>query len=198
MSDELIGTLGAMGLDPEWLCTKRSVWLFGSRAAGCAMPESDWDVLVLDPAARSGRTRIGVIDLVTVGWTNEHPGRWLSSELAVHVSRYGRLVIGERTWTSAVNTRAAAEAKAARTNRRLHALCRAWRNLSVEHRNRRSVEMRRDVQRCLALADRETVPATQVLDLEWNQAGRGARASAVTRFCRVESPLLLDAMLGDS
>jgi Polymerase beta, Nucleotidyltransferase len=65
-----------------------AVWLFGSRAAGCARRDSDWDLLVLTPSTvTQDRRKCGRADIIYVALTELQT--WASSELAAHVEVYG-------------------------------------------------------------------------------------------------------------
>lgn len=146
-----------------------SVWLFGSRAAGCATPNSDWDFLVLSPSNPAwSRQHRGTADIVHARYdTPLESSSWLCSELAAHVAVYGELLSGRDDWTPHILPLVAAERKRETTIRRALALTRVQSFLSGRLRAARVLAVRRDVQRVWWLTRRQTVPPSAVLDAEW-------------------------------
>lgn len=175
-----------------------SVWLFGSRAANCASLESDTDILVLSAAVQE-RTRVvqAGLDVVYVPWGDRAArSAWLSSELAAHIVRYGRLIVGAYDWLDEVNTSQAALGKLRRTLARFSALERAWFDLNEEHRSRRTKLLRRDLQRVIALQETRTVPPTRLLDDAWGGWTIAERERLVSRFDVAGCSEVVTAMLG--
>lgn len=145
-----------------------SAWLFGSRAARCGRPASDWDVLfILPQRITPRRTRIGCLDVVVVDGTREGRRAWLSGELAAHVAVYGEPIWGDEDWRKSIDVRAASQGKLLRTIARAARLQTAWRNLTSFHRVHRAATLRLDAQRVDWLAHRGTVPPTAHLQDEW-------------------------------
>lgn len=185
-SDIIAAACASAGLDLEARCRDGSMWLFGSRAAGCEHPGSDWDLLIVQPASRvRGRERIGNVDLVTVTTWGAAHDRFLGSELAAHVARYGQLLIGNDEWSDEVDVGSATRRKLARTSERVVAVSRAWENLLARDQRKWAIAVRREIQRALALADIRTVPPTFFLDQEWSCLGVRERTRTIARldFC---------------
>jgi len=160
MPDQLAAVCAANGLRLDALAAKaREVVLFGSRAAGCAEPSSDWDLLVIgDPSIASGRR--GAIDLVAVPTAGLE---WRSSELAAHTAHYGEWLHGTRDWGVRTGP-IAVQTKRLRIARRATALASVADALHPLRRARLARRLVRDVQRLgLLLAD-IPVPPAQVLD----------------------------------
>jgi hypothetical protein len=163
------------------------VWLFGSRAAGCARSASDWDLLVLTPnRGHRGRERVAAFDIVTISWDGNAYDGWLGSELAAHAARYGELLFGRDDWTGRVDAEAARCRKNAIVRGRIAAVMRAWQSLDARYRSKWALSLRRDVQRVLALADSRTVPPTLFLDQQWAAHTNRERTSLLAR---VDAPL---------
>ena len=177
----VLGMCLEAGLDLEREALGGSVWLFGSRAAGCSRRTSDWDLLVV--ACGEGpwdRRRVGSLDVVTIKQRSQGFTWWLGSELASHVSVFGRLVWGDEQWLAAVDPEEARVRKVARTRGRLLSLASCWRNLKAWHRHEWSVGLRRDIQRAVALRDVRTVPPTRMLDAAWSSASHRERLDDIS------------------
>src|SRR4051794_30124224 len=69
------------------LQTAEQIIIFGSYACGSQDEKSDLDVLIVGP--RAVRIKSRKIDLVGLDFEEFQSGRWIRSELAHHVARYG-------------------------------------------------------------------------------------------------------------
>jgi hypothetical protein len=152
-------------LEPLELARRcQQVVLFGSRAAGAARRYSDWDVLCVGER----RQRQREVDAVWLSPTDIGTRRWLGSELAGHIARYGVWLIGEDDWSSKVfRSRAAVDRKRRLIQRRDSVGKATWRLLSSAYREQLATSFRRDLQRLEYLCEGRAVPATPVLDKEW-------------------------------
>lgn len=155
----------------EGLCLERlqrtcqAVVLFGSRAAGCAGPTSDWDILCIG----SGRsTKRGALDLVWVEPREIESRAWLGRDLAGHVAAHGCWLGGEVRWDlDAIDFPQAARRKEARLARCLRSLALSWDLLGPPYQRKHAMLVRRDVQRCLLLQRGLPVPPSAELDQRW-------------------------------
>ncbi|MEL7370900.1 MAG: nucleotidyltransferase domain-containing protein [Myxococcota bacterium] len=183
-----------------------AVWLFGSRATDCARTDSDWDVLVLAPRVSDfHRHRWAHVDLITVRWPSPNPQRWLTSELAVHVSAFGKLIHDHdirdhdiwdhADWTKHVDVDAATHLKIMRTQKRMTAYTNAAPNLSSPVLKRRSVMLRRDFQRIDALRTKGIVPPSAWLDDEWRQRSHSARRCMMQNYGADPSSILFNHLI---
>jgi hypothetical protein len=156
-------------LSLEALATEvEAVIVFGSRAAGLARADSDWDLLIVG----RGRSRLGRgLDLVYVEPSAFCGARWRTSELAGHIGRFGRTVVGDPdVLGSLCEVEIGAEA-IERKRRQLHAqhgACeRYWGSLAGWARTKRQLRLRRDLQRHERLLESDPIPPSLVLDREW-------------------------------
>jgi Nucleotidyltransferase domain len=146
--------------------------LFGSRAAGLARAESDWDLLLIG----DGRPiRTSSLDLIWVDSATVWSEHWLGSELASHVAAHGQWLTGSGDWRhAAFVSREAFQQKKTAITFYLNELMRLWPHLHSGARDRHARRVRRDVQRLSLLHEQKVVPSTPILDLEWaRDAGRG-------------------------
>jgi hypothetical protein len=184
----------ALALEGSSLATLRreaqAIALFGSRAGGCAVAASDWDVLCIGP----GRSqRLGAIDLV---WVEPHvvaTSVWLGGDLSGHIAAHGRWVHGEPCWElGAVDFAAAARRKEARLARYLRALTDAWNLMGPAYQDKHASSIRRDVQRWSLLLRGLPVPPSAQLPDPWAGAGAAApRCSYQAVLVELGSPLSL-------
>src|SRR6516162_4429065 len=90
-----------LALDPVGLTwaalAKRAsqIILFGSRAAGVAGHDSDWDLLLV---GEGHAVRSRELDIVWIRPAMIRSESWLGSELASHVAVYGRWLLGPDDW----------------------------------------------------------------------------------------------------
>jgi hypothetical protein len=186
--DDALHACSSVGLDLERSTWGGTAWLFGSRAAGCAMSQSDWDIVILSPlATTSSHSNHGNVDLVIVKWSSDAARSWLASELAVHVAEYGRIIAGaeERDWS--VDRVEAYRSKLKRIRSRAVAVAGAWNNLSAMHRARWALAIRRDIQRTVSLGVCGSVPPTFILDQAWTRASGAERLRTIMNVAPVDS-----------
>lgn len=168
------------------------VWLFGSRAAGCARKNSDRDLLILTPSAvtESHRKR-GKVDLIYVALADLQT--WASSELAAHVETYGmRLDEGPLLQFNA-NPIAAAVRKQALVAVRSRFLDRIGAVLQPAQLGCELLRLRRNAHRGWLLAEGQGVPPTALLDRAWQAASELTRV-AILDSCQM-APRVRDAVL---
>lgn len=185
----LVRELRSRGVDvAEIAAGGGGVWCFGSRAAGCAKPESDWDVLVIDRAP-AGEHRIccGRIDLVKV--CVDDLGAWTTGELATHVAAYGVRLDPGRALALHASPAAAAPRKCAVTGARARTLDALWSGLGPSQRDREALRLRRDVHRAWRLSRGGPIPPTALLEQEWTAASPRARA-AILKAITIPARLL--------
>jgi hypothetical protein len=152
---------------------KQAVALFGSRAAGCARPASDWDLLCIG----HGRSRkLAGLDLVFVEPRSLDDGTFFGGDLASHALAFGCWLDGACPWGSAdLAFSLAARRKEERLARKLNSLSRAWELLGPAYRTKHATLVRRDVQRLASLHCRDAVPPTAYLDRDWLESPRAHR-----------------------
>lgn len=148
--------------------------LFGSRAAGMAVPRSDWDILVIG----SGRSRISRnLDLIFVAPETFKTEVWRRGELATHIGCWGQTLYGSRAWLETLSEARvgdeAVENKRRRLLAQLSASERYWPKLALWAQERRLRKLRRDLQRFERLHSSLVIPPSAVLDREWSRAEDG-------------------------
>ena len=160
--------LATLGWSLETLeAVAESVILFGSRAAGVANARSDWDILCVGHGAT---TKSKSVDVVWVSPLKLQSSKWLGSELASHVARFGKTIRGKLEWRSAVRVEeSAVSKKARRIERRLCCLSDVWQLLSVDFRKKHSILVHRDLCRLDCLYAHEPVPPTALLRADLNR-----------------------------
>jgi len=152
------------------------IWCFGSRAAGCARVDSDWDVLVVTRApVLESRIRRAGLDLVNVRFAELDA--WTSTELAAHVAAYGVRIDHGRELTLRSVPTAAAPRKCAVVNGRAQTLNAMWTGLQPGQRRRETLRLRRDLHRAWLLTQGASIPPTATLEREWRSSPRRARAA---------------------
>jgi Nucleotidyltransferase domain len=173
----LVHELRSRGVDAaEIAAAGGGVWCFGSRAAGCAKPESDWDVLMIGRApAGEHRIRRGRIDLVKVCVADL--GAWTAGELATHIAAYGVRLDPGRALALHAAPAVAAPRKCAVTGARARTLDALWAALGPSQRDREALRLRRDVHRAWLLSRGSPIPPTALLEQEWAAASPRARAA---------------------
>jgi hypothetical protein len=172
----LVPELERHGIAPESVARNGGgVWAFGSRAAGCARRDSDWDVLVVT-RSRPIRTRVchGVLDVVRVDFAS-FLGHWRQTELATHVAAFGVCLAAPRALNIVAVPLAAATRKARVVASRAALVDRLWDAFQPQQLYRELLRLRRDVQRAALLATAQPVPPTAALDLAWSASGDVSR-----------------------
>jgi Nucleotidyltransferase domain len=161
--------------------------IFGSRAVGMGRRASDLDILAVGNSA-SRIKRFG-IDLISIPAGHTASPRWLSSELAGHIARYGVWLKGSGVWREHVFVGREA---AAQKERRLVSLVRSvkhsWAKLHPAFQLKYRVTIRRELQRLILLQAAVPIPPTRVLDLEWR-----SRNSERNPFVNASTPILYEA-----
>lgn len=151
------------------------VWCFGSRAAGCARAESDWDVIVVTRAsALEHRTRRAPLDIVSVRL--DELDAWASTELAAHVATYGVRIDPGRTLELRAVPAAAAPRKCSVVGGRSRTLDMLWTGLQPAQRRRETLRLRRDLQRAWLLTRGAAIPPTAILEDAWQASVANTRA----------------------
>lgn len=167
-SPALLGSLATVGL--EWsglLHDADAVVLFGSRAAGCERGDSDWDLLCVGSGQSRLTQRLDIL-WITPEQATAPSSKWVGTELANHIARFGHVLIGEVPWTESYSRQ---ELALARKRRQLEGhvrgLSRVWLRLNAVYRQRQLTELRRDLQRHAVLNTSEAVPPNATLDRMW-------------------------------
>src|SRR5262249_20177072 len=124
--------------------------LFGSRAAGCARADSDWDLLLVAPKRLELR-RCRQLDIIWIPTELRRSDAWNARELASHVAAFGEWLHGDASWTANVRPELAAPAKAAILRKSVENV-KAWWNVLTPLRLERHLRMLRlDAQRWILL-----------------------------------------------
>jgi hypothetical protein len=145
------------------------VILFGSRAAGIAGIDSDWDLLCVGEGTC---VHNGKIDLIWIPPIELATERWLGSELASHVAAYGLWLVGEDSWSHLASiSPEAVHHKRQLILCQLSELKRLWSNIIPGWRAKHLRRIRRNVQRLHFLVGKRAVPPTPMLDDLWEQSG---------------------------
>lgn len=159
---ELRPLVASAGYDMEDLLSRAAgVCIYGSRAAGCHRPDSDWDVLVLGMPG-PWRVRRPGIDL-----SFEDPAApgWLGRELAIHVTGYSAWISGSMPWRPEDLDWEVAEAfKLRKVRSRADAVRR------VGPGTRQLEKLRNDLRRLEHLRRREYVPPAALLTPDWDRS----------------------------
>ncbi|NJK31773.1 MAG: hypothetical protein HC927_04750 [Deltaproteobacteria bacterium] len=113
------------------------------------------------------------LDIVVVEPEQFWSSSWRDSELAGHVARWGRTLEGSPHWLeglAATHSRslAAIAFKQRSLAAQLRALQQHWPDLGPWARDRRTLKLRRDLQRHARLLEGREVPPTALLDREWS------------------------------
>jgi hypothetical protein len=155
------------------------VWAFGSRAAGCAQPNSDWDVLVVAPViVKTPSGRVGALDLVCV----ELPvflADWQHSELATHIGAHGVCLTPECRLQVVGKPLFAAPRKRAVVHRRALTIDHLWDAFTPHQRRRESIRLRRDIQRVALLEKGKATPPSAWLDAAWDASSASERRGLI-------------------
>ena len=168
-------TLMRTGLSLERLSIEGfAVALFGSRAAGCWHPRSDWDVLCVGPLTElQPARRASALDLIHISREDVRSPGWLHGDLAGHVLEYGVWVVGEPSWRAGdVCYPAAVDRKEKRLASRVGAIARIWDGLSPSYRKKQARLLRRELQRLSLLQSCLPVPPSARLDSTWTDVGK--------------------------
>jgi len=155
------------------------VWLFGSRAAGCARGDSDWDLLVVSPSVRACyRSKVLGADVNYVPM-RELPA-WSTGELAGHVAEYGIRIDDGRPLLFHARPSLAAPRKQALVASRSERLRVLRAALQPRQFQAEILRLRRNAQRGWLLSRNFAVPPTVMLDEEWSAAAPSLRESILS------------------
>jgi hypothetical protein len=144
------------------------VVIFGSRAVGMHRPDSDLDVLLV--GANPDRLRVAGIDFVILPAEELASSLWLGSELASHISLYGKWIKGCGAWRYQVRiSDRAAMRKEARIVGLLMRAPKWWSKLHPVFHAKYQSTIRRELQRLDLLRKKTPIPPTHALDSDWNQ-----------------------------
>jgi predicted nucleotidyltransferase len=152
--------------DDNLFSSANELVIFGSRAAGVNSPTSDIDVLIV--SNQKSRVHFCGVDIVMLNRADIESREWLRSELASHVSQYGKWLKGDGSWRSATSlSDYAAARKKYRIAARLRALHHAWPRLHSIFQIKHATTIRRELQRLSLLLQRTAIPPTPLLDEAW-------------------------------
>lgn len=174
---------------PILRATSRECVVFGSRAAGVASPSSDWDILVVgnlpgEPPDSSPvrRHQWGNLDLVVVVPEHTTTLDWLESELANHISEYGKWLWGDLTWKhEAYIGDRTLDAKTKALKRQWQEIRRTTGYVAPLVTRLRLVRWRCDAQRLNCILHHEAAPPTRVLHHIWDQLTPNKRATIISK-----------------
>lgn len=156
------------GLD--WNVIDRSakqIIVYGSRALSVHKRTSDLDLLCIGSGHRYKSKRLHIIWISESRTKNK---RWRGSELATHVSLYGKWIKGTNTWAFSSRPNSyAIELIKERLLERAATLTEEWTYLLPVYRNKHVLRLRRDLQRYVLMhSGRPPIPAGS-LDQQWQQ-----------------------------
>ena len=146
------------------------VILFGSRAAGVAGRDSDWDLLCIGEGTSLHNGRLDVVWIPPEQLATEACARLRIA--ASLVATYGIWLVGEDSWSHLVRiSPEAVHHKRQLILCQLSELRRLWSSIIPAGARSISRHIRRNVQRLHFLIEKRAVPPTRVLDDLWNQSG---------------------------
>ena len=144
----------------------QEIVLFGSRASKINKPDSDWDILCVGSGKSIYKKKINLI------WIDKEElksPRWLGSELASHIAKYGVWIKGAGMWKNSVYISSSAiNKKIKRIIQLLRSLEHYWQYLSDFHKKKYLTKLRRDFQRLKILISRQPIPPSPTLDKIWH------------------------------
>lgn len=169
LTNILLERMRSAGHDGDyWFAKASEIIVFGSTAAGLARRNSDIDILIVGGPHCRVKTRD--LDLIGISLTQAHSSRWLESELASHIQRYGVWVKGMPRWKDNVQLGPRAiHNKRQRIESFLTHLSGPWPTLEEDFRVKYSVKLRREAQRLALLTRGVAIPPTWVLDHKWKE-----------------------------
>jgi len=145
------------------------VFVFGSTACGLSNATSDVDVLCVGRGKRRQSSRL---ELIWIPAERVLTDRWLGSDLANHVARFGICLKGTPAWTSRVFVSPASRAlKESQIRAAVKALRHYFCQLSIPYRSKRLLLLRRNIQRLLILRQGGAIPPVPMLDDQWSRCG---------------------------
>ena len=141
--------------------------VFGSMSVGLERPDSDLDVLCV--CGLEYKQKTNGLDLIAIPKSYTRSSSWLQSELATHVSEYGRWIEGSAEWRARTHVGTAAiTEKRRRIAAFMKSLPISWSRLEETFRVKYSIKLRRETQRLILLEKGVSVPATRILDYHWS------------------------------
>jgi predicted nucleotidyltransferase len=147
----------------ESLRDAAEVIVFGSMAAGLDRRGSDIDVLCIGGCDYKLSSRL--LDLIVVPSSSTKSRKWLGTELATHVAKYGIWIKGVPEWRDDAHVgQRTIEEKRRRISAFLGSLQLSWLKLQECFRAKYSVKLRRETQRLILLEQNVPVPPTRILD----------------------------------
>jgi hypothetical protein len=145
----------------------REVVVFGSTSVGLNLPNSDLDLLLVGDGKRFKNRQLDVVWKTDLDVTRR---RWLESELAGHIAKYGIWLQGNGDWAKHVHVgNRAVTYKRRLIVARAKALEKAWTTLADAYKIKHVVKLRRDLQRLEMLTTRIAIPPTPILDQHWQK-----------------------------
>lgn len=134
------------------------VILFGSRAAGVAHADSDWDILTV---GLGRKLKSPNLDVLFVSPDRVQQAHWLGSELGHHVGRFGLALSGSFAWKNETFcSDDSVMRKAARISHKIAALFPRLDRLSPLHQKKHSILLEQDLRRLWCLSSGLAVPPT--------------------------------------
>lgn len=170
--------------------TSREIVLFGSRACGCARPDSDWDLLCVGVGQRH---KSAGIDLLWVTPESVQADAWRESELAGHIGEHGRWLHGQPGWQPVIvpGPSRATQRKSRRIEQVHNSLRQTWHRLAPPYRAKYGVRLRRDLQRYQLLWQGQAVGPSAWLDASWLDIDEPAHAlKELFHMVQLSAPLL--------
>jgi len=167
--EQLIVALARVGVDvATFLPDAEQLVCFGSWAMGFEREESDIDLLAVGGAERRRRLQIDRVDLVSISNSYKESDRWLGSELASHINKYGVWLRGLDDWGERCQIADHAIAFKERSIAdRFDGLESHYDLYTKKIRRKHGMKARRDLQRLEYLENNSSIPCSPVLDLEW-------------------------------
>ena len=146
--------------------TAQEIILYGSRAVGVERESSDWDFLCVGYESDFRAAKVHIKWYSPEFMLSE---KWLGSELAGHISKYGVWLKGNPKWLSKVYvSKQALHHKEKLICGHLSGLRKAWPYLEDNYRAFKYQKVRRHLQRFERLRNKLAVPPTAILDKEWD------------------------------
>lgn len=150
------------------------VVVFGSWAVSMNRKESDVDLLCV---GEGKRTKSASVDIVWTSSDSVNAKKWLGSELANHIAKYGIWILGEGRWKESVYiSDDAIQFKKYLIETRVATLEKVWNTLDDNYRVKHVVKVRRDIQRLCLMMSGRAVEASPMLDKRWANSGRDLKA----------------------
>lgn len=159
--------LSEIGLSlSELETTSSEVAIFGSFGVDEDLSRKDVDIFVVSSEVESRITK--TVDLLCVSPASLTAQRWLESEVAGHIAKYGTWLKGAPSWvTHATVSERTVSDKSHRIISHSKALAKTQQRLGYRYIVKHLAILRRHLQRFHHLSNREFVPPTIILNAEW-------------------------------